>query len=491
MALTQPIGKPYLRILTLLLLFTSIHSGAQEVRKSTNFQDDFKSFKNSIGLEFDTFVQHNDSVFIQFLSESWKELLGVPKKAPEIPKPFKQPSISAPLAPEAPLKIDSSKIHPSQVNEQIIPEKKDTTPPKVESYLSEAMSTFNFYGTEVAVPVPGPGIPTITSLSKEGIITYFTRAASFPLFTSLIKKVKTSATNCSLNDWGMASMLMSASKNIYETRNDQVLFTWYALIRVGINAKVGFNKERIYLLLPSQEKVYATSYNLNNVSYYLFDVELNTTGADLLTIYEADYPGNRNNFSFQITEIPQLGNHLISRVIGENNPLKLTINKDLIDFYRNYPPCDLNLFFAAPLSEPILQQLDLYFNPLLKDKNDDERVQFLLNFVQYSIKYQTDQEQFGREKYFFADETLYYPASDCEDRAVLLSKLIKHYTRLHTIGLLYPEHVSLAVNITNVGNWKYFTYKNERFYNCDPTYLGAQSGTIMPQLLSSIPEIID
>ena len=106
---------------------------------------------------------------------------------------------------------------------------------------------------------------------------------------------------------------------------------------------LGYTPYVLDLVHSTKEKIYSVCYTINNISYYLFDVELNSAGANLLTIYEADYPGNRNNFSFLITETPQLGSQCITKIIGTDAPLKLTINKDLIDFYRNYPTCDLKM----------------------------------------------------------------------------------------------------------------------------------------------------
>ena len=114
----------------------------------------------------------------------------------------------------------------------------------------------------------------------------------------------------------------------------------------------------------------------------------------------------------------------------------------------------------------------------------------LLEFVQQKIKYFIDQKQFGREKYFFAEETLYYPGADCEDRTVLLAKLIRRYTKLKSIGLLYKEHVSLAVALGDIQGSKQFIYKNINYYNCDPTYLGAKCGEVMPQLRNITPEFV-
>jgi hypothetical protein len=474
------------------ILLIPVCAGAQGDDKRNNFQKDFNDFKSSIDQQFDNFVQHNDSVFVQFLSQSWKEFLGVQNPIPTPPKPIQQPKVGDPVIPDFPDKKDSIQKTPASNIEPIIPVPIDSVLPKTEAITTAAgSSSFMFYGSEITIPFPDTGLLELRSLTNEGIINFFKKAAKSSLLNAVIRTSKENSIQCKLNDWGLASLLMTAAQKLYTTRNEQVLFTWYALIRNGFNAKVGYNKERVYLLLPAVEKVYSVSYTINNIVYYLFDFDFPTPQVKLLSIYEADYPGNRTDFSFLMPETPQLGNQFVSKTIDDGSPFDLKLNKNLIDFYNNYPTCELKVFFAAPLSEPILRQLDVYFNPLLKNKDDDERVAFLLNFVQRGIKYQTDQEQFGREKYLFAEETLFYQTADCEDRAILLSKLIRHYTKLATIGLLYPEHVSLAVTITNVPDCKYFTHKNKRYYNCDPTYLGALCGAIMPRFLNSEPEIID
>jgi len=478
--------------LLLGMLFIPFFASAQGDDKRNNFQKDFNDFKSSIDQQFDNFVQHNDSVFVQFLTQSWKEFIGVQNEVPAPPKPVQQPKVSDPVIPDFPDKKDSTKETPASNIEQLIPVPIDSVPKKAEAIATTAgSSSFLFYGSEITIPVSETGLPVLNSLTNEGIVRFFTKAAKSSHLNAVTKTSRENSIQCKLNDWGLASLLMTAAQKLYSTQNEQILFTWYALIRNGFNAKVGYNKERVYLLLPAIQKVYTVSYNINNISYYLFDFDVPSTQAKLLTIYEADYPGNKTDFSFLMLETPQLGNQYMTKTIDFGSSFDLKLNKNLIDFYNNYPTCELNVFFAAPLSEAILRQLDVYFNPLLKNKNDDERVAFLLNFVQRGIKYQTDQEQFGREKYLFAEETLFYPAADCEDRAILLSKLIRHFTKLETIGLLYPEHVSLAVTITNVPDCKYFTHKNKRYYNCDPTYLGALCGAIMPRFLNSEPELID
>ena len=127
---------------------------------------------------------------------------------------------------------------------------------------------------------------------------------------------------------------------------------------------------------------------------------------------------------------------------------------------------------------------------MMKDKTEKERVAMLLKFVQDAFPYKLDMEQFGREKYFFPDETLHYPYSDCEDRAVFLVKLIYLYTNLTAVGLEYSDHVSVAVKLDEPIMGSYVVFKNDRYYICDPTFIGAGLGMAMDEMKKQSPDII-
>jgi len=107
-----------------------------------------------------------------------------------------------------------------------------------------------------------------------------------------------------------------------------------------------------------------------------------------------------------------------------------------------------------------------------------------------SFPYKTDQDQFGREKYMFCDEAVYYPYTDCDDRSVLFARLVKHYIGLEVIGLDYPNHVSVGVRLTASIKGDYLLYNNSRFFICDPTYIGAQAGMAMDEMKTIKPEVI-
>ncbi|NJL15075.1 MAG: hypothetical protein HC913_20120 [Microscillaceae bacterium] len=128
--------------------------------------------------------------------------------------------------------------------------------------------------------------------------------------------------------------------------------------------------------------------------------------------------------------------------------------------------------------------------PLLKDKSEEEALNFLLAMVQFGLAYQTDQEQFGQEKPLTSDETLFYPYADCEDRAILFAWLVRDLLGLPVVGLDYPGHMATAVRLSQPIKGNYCLYQNAQYWVCDPTYLGAVAGQAMPDLAAINPEIV-
>ncbi len=506
--------------LAFMLFGDPTHISAQSNFPDSSFQKQFNAFNIAIRKDFNNFRQHNDSLFLQFLAQSWKEFEGVHNKIPDIPEPITPPTYKAPETPSEPAtpKADSLKpglnVQPKAIEppEQIIPdtipqpipiqlepiEEEQPVPIKTESIpdpavisMSAPVTSIEYYGTDFNIPAISQGLPTLSAISKQGIISYFAAASGSSILNTAAQTLKKEAANCRLNDWGLANLFMKAAQKIYPRRNDQVMFTWFALLRSGFNVKVGYDERNVFLLLPANEKLYEMSYTVKDRQYYLLNFGQGQAEPESLSIHDADYPQAITGLSFMITQTPELANLFTNRTLVFSRSLELKLNRNLIDFYNSYPQCELKVFFTAPLSANAIRQLDAYFIPALGNKNDNDRVAFLLKFVHEAIRYQTDGQQFGHEKYFFADETLYYPAADCEDRAVFLAKLINRYTSCKVIGLSYPTHVSLAVNLAPMAYGKYIMYKNLPYYHCDPTYIGSICGMPMPDFENTTPHIID
>ena len=133
---------------------------------------------------------------------------------------------------------------------------------------------------------------------------------------------------------------------------------------------------------------------------------------------------------------------------GSNSyELRIPYNKHVIDFFSSYPQMDIKHYFNVAINKQTKQSLLDQLHPLVTQLSQHEAVNFLLRFVQTGFDYKTDEQQFGSENYLFLEETIFYPSSDCEDRAILFSWLVENLLGLEVVGLDFPGHVATAVEL--------------------------------------------
>jgi hypothetical protein len=151
---------------------------------------------------------------------------------------------------------------------------------------------------------------------------------------------------------------------------------------------------------------------------------------------------------------------------------------------------DLSVFFNASIDPKTEKSIHNYLLPKIEGKNELQAVNIILDFVQHSFEYKTDDAQFGYEKFFFPEELFEYPYSDCEDRSVLFANLVRSLLKLEVVGLEYSTHVACAVKFNVPIEGDKLEINNEAFIICDPTYIGASAGMCMPQFKTEKPTII-
>ena len=127
--------------------------------------------------------------------------------------------------------------------------------------------------------------------------------------------------------------------------------------------------------------------------------------------------------------------------------------------------------------------------PLVEGKSELDAVNLILRFVQISLEYKTDDDQFGREKFLFPEETLFYPYADCEDRTILFAFLVHHLTGLPVVALEYPGHVAAAVSFSQPVDGASFRFENKVWTITDPTYINASAGMAMPFYQGKAPKV--
>ena len=147
--------------------------------------------------------------------------------------------------------------------------------------------------------------------------------------------------------------------------------------------------------------------------------------------------------------------------------LEYTTNKALMDFYGSYPRMEWQDYTLTPTDKATSEKIMATFRPLLAGKSETEAVNMILNFVQTAFTYGYDDEIWGGDRPFFADETLYYP--NCEDRSILFSQLVRMLTKNDVVLLYYPNHLATAVRFNSDIQGDYVTVDGRKYLVCDPT----------------------
>lgn len=114
----------------------------------------------------------------------------------------------------------------------------------------------------------------------------------------------------------------------------------------------------------------------------------------------------------------------------------------------------------------------------------------LLNFVQTAFEYEYDDKVWGCDRAFFAEETLYYPYCDCEDRSILFSRLVRDLMGLDVALVYYPGHLATAVAFNDEVPGDYIELGGRRYVVCDPTFIGAPVGMTMPGMDNSGAKVL-
>jgi len=484
--------KKVLLIFGLLINFSCITFAQNDTIVKT-FQKEFNQFKQTIEQEHQQFKNQNDSVFAKFLKDSWEEFDVFYNKKEGSPKPVIQPVVKETLENDKPepqmQPVDSSKSNISEpIKIEIKPEKK--TPVKEPEHSGRAMLQFEFYGTENSIANPG-NLPLLSSITGENISAYFNKICNSSEITELITQLKKAKTDLLLNDWGYYKLVEKTAQTIETSQNRQILFIWLALLKSGYNAKTGYNDNNIYLLLPTREEIFATYYlTIDGVQYYIQSDRDKNQPISRLKIHTANYPGNEM-LSLAIKKLPLLGiNEIKHELMFKGEKISVSQNQTLKEFYDDYPLCEMNIYFSAPLSRQVKESLAVYFDPLFISKTEKQKVALLLEFVQKAFGYKTDKEQFSQEKYFFPDDLFFYPYSDCEDRSVLFTSLVRNFTNLECIALDFPGHVNTAVCFSDETVGTLIAYNNKKYVVCDPTFANAPVGYLAPEYRNQKPEII-
>ncbi|WP_297443979.1 hypothetical protein [Sulfurimonas sp.] len=447
---------------------------------SSLYGEDFEDFKRVQNTAFAKYKDANDNAFEAYLKKQWQEYNAFASKAlykKEKPKVITPASQREPLAVGPAVRINVEKEKQERVKAM----------PKLEK---KAALVVHYFGTNLS-------FIQNTQLSKakfyppkqKGVLNFFSVMAASDYQPTLLE-IKKICDDLKLNDWGLYLLVQKLSQKYFSNDDDKKLYSWFILNKLGYNTKVGLKEGHIVLLSLTKQQVYATpGYRLAGEKFYNFDAKRSERKS--IYTYEQNYPNAVKALDFSLPTLPLLAKEMQEesktfRMEGKNYTLSYRYNKNLINFMNTYPQVDYQVYFDAPLEEDTYRDIALGMKPYLDGKKANIALNFVLRFVQSGFEYERDKEQFGKEKVMFAQETLFYTKSDCEDRAVLYAKLVKKLFGIGVVGVKYPNHMATALYIPLQGDS--VKLNGRRFVVADPTFINANVGESMPKYKSIIPE---
>lgn len=287
-----------------------------------------------------------------------------------------------------------------------------------------------------------------------------------------------------LGDWAYLCLLRDLSQQyLGKGSNEATVMMVYLLAQSGYKVRIGQQKNRLIPLLPFDGVIYERSYVTHKgESFYAIDE--NEEGR--VRMFNKAFTRNERVMSLRMARPPKFtfkGSENRSFKAKSYPVISVTLspNKNLLDFYESYPSCMWMNYCWAGLSDDIKGKLYPILREGIEGKGQIEAANCILNFVQTAFESRIDPFQFGRERSLFADETFFYPYSDCEDRSILFSILIRDLLGLDVVLLYFPGHLATAVCYTETLNGTSFIYEGKTYYVCDPGHVGANVGECSPR----------
>lgn len=497
----------------ILFFFLTLNVNAQtfkefekeEQAKMKQMAGEQKEAMTQLQKEYTDYVKAHDNEFTEYLRQEWENYsVFTGKKLPQKPKPLVMPTYTPPAKPvvTTPSKDVAPKtiptIMPVITSQTVIPR---LLPQLVDPIRKPATDESNastvklpFYGRSFTISYDAAMAKCNLQGVSQKSISSFWEKASATNYTPAVERLLQAKFDLNINDFGYFLLVQQFAKELYPaSENSARLMSWFIMVRSGYGTRVAYQDSEIALLVPSLQQIYQMSYlNINGINYYVFP---RMKGSSYFT-YDKDYLTAGRPLDLDISSPINFSGKKAEKTLSfsfENNPYNFTIDydPDLINFYKNYPLSDFSVYFNSAVSVQAKESLAATLKPLMANMDEVKAVNFILHFVQTAFAYKTDPEQFGREKFFFAEELLFYPYSDCEDRSVLFSYLVREIIGLKTIGLEYPEHMATAVAFNSPQTGDNLIYKNSQYIIADPTFINAPVGMTMPQYQTVSPIVYE
>lgn len=398
-------------------------------------------------------------------------------------------------------KVAPAGIGPIKIDQVlVIPSIKGYEPPKPfvpivipEETVVVKKCEFDFFGNKLAIPIDDDCRFTLTGNTNYGVSKAMSQISKNDKYSIVLHECLELRDKLNLCDWAYYMMLKKFGEAFFGKEcNEATLFTGYLYCMSGYQMRFAFefDTRELLLLVRCDQTVALTPYlQPNNEPYYIFNKKFPNGSS----FEYCDYALPKEKWmSLSVKESPKLP---LAQSNGKRTPynkktpiVSYSVNKNLVDFYNTYPiPRDegdllstWKYYTQAPMSASAVETLYPQLREMIAGKSQYDAVNALMQFV-LGFEYGFDDQIWGYDRPFFPEETLYYPFSDCEDHAILFTRLVRDLLNLPTAFIYYhQEHLAAAVCFDDGKPYGDYIKSGDRIYTvCDPTFYGCRAGQTM------------
>jgi hypothetical protein len=478
-------------LLTLLPMLAHSQASNSELEAfKQNARQSYSAYKDKADKDFKDFRDKANAEYADFMRKRWEAFrssAAIP--VPPMPEPVKPPVVDPDKKPDnVPMPFGEVVPPPAPVKPPMpvapVPQEPEPVKPAFQ---------FSFFHTSCGVNLTADHKFTLRGTAESDVADAWSFLSN-SRYNAAINDCLRLREQLNLCDWGYLQLLQEMTEKFFgsKTSNEAVLLQMYILTQSGYKVRIAKSGERLALLLPFQQTIYEHSFlEIEGVKYFIVDKSLK---GGAFHVFNHEFP-NEQFVSMQVVQpklevIKTSKRSFASRRYPELH-VSVETNRNLIDFYNAYPTTsEWNLYARASLSASLKAELYPALRTAIADKSKPEAANMLVNFVQTAFEYETDDKQFGYERPLFADETFFYPASDCEDRSILYAVLVRELLGLEVVLLHYPGHLATAVHFADDTTGDNLTIDGKQFLVCDPTYIGANIGHAMEQFRGTKAKVV-
>ncbi|WP_290540539.1 hypothetical protein [Alistipes sp.] len=482
-------------IILLLLLLVAAPSPAQDYGQWRKKYDQFKEQRQK---EYQDFKAKANADFAAYLKQQWKHYDRKSADAAPLPVIPPEPQTLPPQQP-SPRPLPEPTTTPDEIREIADQSTPPATRPVTPVYKGRTLA-LEFFGDSLTIPWSEEMTPRLTSSDEKGFSAVWGVWSSHS--DDCVRYLSAYADAHHLNGWGYYQLIKKLSEQAYTDRqnNERIALQAFLLSQLKFKAQVAANEERLVLLLPFKEQVYAVPYLvLDNSKFYIYSYGHNLGSS---------YRTYDNNFSYADRQLSlamdggmdvglrqRMEVKRWSAILGEPFVAELPIGN--IALQLNYPVIDGKVYYRQTVSPQLATQVLSTLRRKISGMNETQQVGYLLNLVQNGFKYATDDEMFGRQKQLFIEESFFYEQNNCKDRVGVFSWLVRELTGLDVVSVSFAAtsrskgvaHITCAVNFRGDVPGDAFNFRGKRYVMCDPTYINAGIGKTMPCYAGDAGEI--